>query len=152
MIHPVDAAIAVKSATGIYTAIGAMGTLLVSVVSLGVWWIRGKPDRTRADSEAAVTTAKIEETANAEMTKRMLAEISRLDKKVTSYGKRIDELERDLGACHRAHETTARELGEAKARILELEALNQARGTAKQEAQQIVALDRLEQRANGGRA
>jgi predicted transcriptional regulator len=112
--------------------LGIWGILLLLAGSLAVWWIRGMPDRKRADNEAipaeAAASNALFKNMQAEM-KRMAAQIARLDRRVTDLEAEKSSLVRERDA--------------ALAENARLRAVNHGQGQMRQEAAAIVAVDRL---------
>lgn len=119
---------------------GALGIWSIFTLAVGVlvWWIRGMPDRTRADTEARIADNK----ADGANWERFQKEIARLDAKVKAQGKRIDELEEELHTVRDAKSATDAENVRLRAQL-------ESEGRIKQEAAKVVALDRMETRATG---
>lgn len=121
--------------------IGGLGvwcTLLTLLAGTVVWWIRGIPERKRADNEAIP----VESEAMNVLFKNMQAEIRRM-------GLKVDRLERRVGILEQENRALVRERDEALARVARLEAVNQGQGQMRAEAATIIAADRLEERQSG---
>jgi predicted transcriptional regulator len=112
--------------------LGIWGILLLLAGSLAVWWIRGMPDRKRADNEAipaeAAASNALFKNIQAEMN-RMAAQIARLDRRVTDLEAEKSSLMRERDA--------------ALAENALLRAVAHLQGRTRQEAAAIVAVDRL---------
>jgi hypothetical protein len=97
--------------------LGVWGILLMLAGGTVVWWIRGIPERKRADNEAIP----VESEAMNVLFKNMQAEIKRM-------GLKIDRLERRVGILEQENRALVRERDTALARVARLEAINQGQG------------------------
>jgi hypothetical protein len=120
--------------------LGIWGILLMLGGAIIVWWIRGMPDRKRADNEAIP----VESAATDVLFKNMQAEIKRM-------GLKVDRLERRVGILEDENRALVRERDAALANLARLEAVNQGRGQMRTEAARIIAADRLEARQSGAK-
>ena len=118
--------------------LGIWGILLILIAGIVAWWIRGMPDRKRAENEAipaeAAASNALFRNMQAEM-KRMAAQIARLDKRVT-----------DLEA---EKSTLMRERDAALADNARLRAVNDGQGEMRQRAAAVVAVERIQDRNAG---
>lgn len=119
--------------------IGGLGvwcTLLTLLAGIVVWWIRGIPDRKRAENEAIPVEA---EAMNV-LFKNMQAEIRRM-------GLKVDRLERRVGILEQENRILVRERDVALARVARLEAVGRRQDQMPTDvATKIVAVDRRQER------
>jgi len=118
------------------SSLGICGILLVLAGGIAVWWIRGIPDRKRAENEAIPVEA---EAMNV-LFKNMQAEIRRM-------GLKVDRLERRVGILEQENRILVCERDAALARVARLEAVDRRQDQMPTDvATKIVAVDRRQER------
>ena len=110
--------------------LGIWGILLLLAGSLAVWWIRGMPDRKRADNEAIPAEA----AASNALFKNMQAEMNRMAAQIARLDRRVTDLEAEKSSLMRERDA-------ALAENALLRAVAHLQGRTRQEA--IVTVDRL---------
>lgn len=121
--------------------IGGLGiwcTLLTLLAGIVVWWIRGMPDRKRAENEAIP----VESEAMNILFKNMQAEIRRM-------GERVGKLEKRITVLEEENRGLVKERDAALAENARLRAVNEGRGEMRQRAAAIVAVERMADREAG---
>lgn len=123
------------------TLLATVGTIIASVLGGGFFgaWLTHKRLAPKSSAEAKSITA----AAQDQDWSRFQREIDRLVKRCEAAEAKAE------AALNRAHNCEERE-GLLKARVMELEAYNLGQGKARQEAAEITARERLEQRTVGG--
>jgi hypothetical protein len=101
-------------------------------------WVTGMADRKRAANEGVT----VEVAANEALMNRMLAEMARM-------GTRIEKLEARVGELEADKRGLTAERDAALAENARLRAVNQGQGEVNQRVAQLVAIERLEDRAAG---
>jgi hypothetical protein len=121
--------------------IGGLGiwcTLLTLIAGAVVWWIRGMPERKRADNEAIP----VESAASSTLFKNMQTEMKRMATQIARLDKRVTDLEAEKSSL-------VRERDAALAKVARLEAVNDGQGEMRQRAAAFLAVERMQDRNEG---
>lgn len=123
-------------------SVGAAGTWALAIVgffSLVAWWIRGMPERRRAETEHFAGS----EAATAAQWARFQGEINRLLERVKTLENRVEHLEQELEETRASEAQARRDEADARARLIHLEAVQAGLGQARMEGARTAAAERI---------